>query len=178
MPSAAEKAAICFSIIIFLSRCEDFPHCSASKKMMASPSERLPKTSPCFPLGRLPHRDFSGFFSQAGQSQATPSLPGVTRFRGPQRGHSCLVISIPWVWEQKKKRDNHRDTEPRQDGGSGSPNGAINAGQRWWHLLFPRLEARQQIPPRSSPLSAHSDTESSYMEETRVRFGWSDKVLQ
>lgn len=72
MSSSAEKAAICFSVIFFFSRCQDFPHCSASNKMMASPSECLPKTSPCFPLGRLPHRDFLAPSPKLGK--AKPSL--------------------------------------------------------------------------------------------------------
>lgn len=59
---------------------------------------------------------------------------------------------------------NCRDTEPRHGDKSRSPNEDIV--QRWWHLPFPRLEARQQIKPLSSPDSAHCSTKSSSIKET------------
>jgi len=76
VPSAVGKAAICFSFIVFLSRHRGFPRCSASEEVTASPSECLPTTSPCFPLGRLPYRDFLAPSPKLGRAEPSPTCQG------------------------------------------------------------------------------------------------------
>lgn len=84
--SSRKSCNLLFLHIFFFhlfSRCRDFPACSASTSMTPGPSKCFPTTSPCFPLGGLPHGDFLAPSPKLGRAGPPPARQGVWGFPGP-----------------------------------------------------------------------------------------------